>query len=325
MPAAALRNRLGLAQWLVHPEHPLTARVAVNRHWQTLFGAGLVRTPDDFGARGEPPTHPEMLDWLARDFIESGWDTKRLQRMLVTSATYRQSSVPSATLIERDPENRLLARGPCKPLPAETVRDAALHAAGLLQTTLGGPSVRPYQPAELWRELAYDPTQYSAQVFEQSHGANLYRRGMYTFWKRAAPPPDLSLFDAPDRETCTALRTPTITPLQTLVLLNDTTYVEAARVLAERLLGSPAPSTAARLDLACRYVLSRPATASEQRLLAQLLDDQLGRFRADRSSANELIAVGESPAPSKIDPADLAAWTTVTSVLLNLDEAITNR
>ena len=232
LPSRARRS-IGstLAKWLVQPGHPLTSRVAVNRFWQMYFGHGIVKTQEDFGVQGEPPVHPELLDWLATEFVRTGWDMKAMQRLIVTSATYRQSSRVTPALLEKDPENRLLARGPRFRLPAEMIRDTALAVSGLLNDEIGGPSVLPYQPTGLWEELAFGDG-FSAQTYEQSHGKDLYRRGMYTFWKRTAPPASLATFDAPDREKCTGRRALTNTPLQALVLLNDPTYVEAARALA---------------------------------------------------------------------------------------------
>ena len=230
-PAGGPKNRLGLAQWIVSPDHPLTARVAVNHYWQSYFGNGLVKTAEDFGLQGELPSHPRLLDWLAAEFVQSGWDVKALQKKIVMSATYRQGSQLPPELLVRDPENRLLARGPRYRLPAESVRDNALAAAGLLDDRIGGPSVFPYQPEGLWREMAYGDM-FTAQVYRKGSGSDLYRRSMYTFWKRTIPPPSLGVFDAPDREKCIARRSRTNTPLQALVLMNDPTYVEASRALA---------------------------------------------------------------------------------------------
>src|SRR5205823_4498240 len=222
LPDGAPANRLGLAQWITTSDHPLTARVAVNRIWQMLFGVGLVKTAADFGTQGEYPSHPELLDWLAVDFIESGWDVKALLRKIVLSAMYRQDSAASAALLERDPANRLLARGPRFRLPAELIRDSALKISGLLVPRLGGPSVNPYTPGDLWREIShYGSTPATAQAFVQDHGEKLYRRSLYTFWKRTAPPPNMTVFDAPNRETCVVARPSTTTPMQALVLLND--------------------------------------------------------------------------------------------------------
>ncbi|MDX1945507.1 MAG: DUF1553 domain-containing protein [Pirellulaceae bacterium] len=320
-----LGNRLGLARWLVDPCNPLTGRVAASRAWQTIFGAGLVRTPEDFGTRGQRPTHPELLDWLARDLTDRGWDIKRLHRRLVTSAAFRQSSRMTPELIARDPANLLWARGPRHRLPAETLRDQALAAAGLLDGRLGGASVRPYQPAELWKELAYDPSEYSAQVFVPSHGADLYRRSLYTFWKRAAPPPNLALFDAPDRETCTPQRGTSNSPLLALVLLNDTTFVEAARKLAERAMFATQPSIAARIDYLFANVLARQPSAAERLLLGEQFGAELAEFRRHPAAAGKLLGVGESPVAANLDPVELAAWTIVADTILNLDETVTLR
>jgi hypothetical protein len=257
-------NRLTLAKWLVDPGHPLTARVAVNRYWQTYFGYGIVKTQEDFGVQGEPPTHPELLDWLATEFVRTGWDVKAMQRLIVTSATYRQSSRTTAALIEKDPENRLLARGPRIRLQAELIRDTALAASGLLNDKVGGPSVTPYQPKGIWEELAFGDG-FSGQAYEQSHGPDLYRRGMYTLWKRTAPPASLGTFDAPDREKCTARRAQTNTPLQALVLLNDPTYVEASRALAQRALLEAAKDPNARITYAFRLAAARMPTGPESR------------------------------------------------------------
>jgi hypothetical protein len=318
------RSRLGLARWLVDG-NPLTARVAVDRAWQTLFGAGLVRTPDDWGTRGQRPTHPELLDWLADDFVAHRWDVKRLHRQLVTSATFRQRSQVTPQLLERDPENRLWARGPRFRLPAEVVRDQALSVAGLLDARVGGPSVRPYQPAELWRELAYNPDEYTAQVFVQSTGADIYRRSVYTFWKRSVPPPNLSLFDAPDRESCTLARGRSNTPLAALMLLNDTTFIEAARKLAERVLREAAPSDERRIERLVLLVLARPPTGSEQALLLRHLAAERAEYRRDLPAAQKLLAVGDSSSDPSLDPAEHAAWTMLASLVLNLDETVSLR
>ncbi|MEY2879387.1 MAG: hypothetical protein RLZZ15_1767, partial [Verrucomicrobiota bacterium] len=245
LPPGAPANRLGLAQWIVARENPLTARVAVNRFWKMFFGTGLVATPADFGSQGEWPSHPELLDWLAVDFMEHGWDVKRLVTQIVTSATYRQSSAATPAMLERDPQNRLLARGPRFRLPAEFVRDTALAVSGLLVPRIGGPSVNPYTPGDLWREVShYGSSPATAQTFVQDHGEKLYRRSLYTYWKRTAPPPSMMAFDAPNREVCTVARGNTTTPLQALVTLNDPQFVEAARAFAEKILARPGDDTA---------------------------------------------------------------------------------
>ena len=317
-------NRLTLAKWLVQPEHPLTARVAVNRYWQMYFGVGIVKTQEDFGVQGESPVHPELLDWLATEFVRSGWDVRAMQRLIVTSATYRQSSKVTRALIEKDPENRLLARGPRGRLPAEMIRDTALAASGLLNDEIGGPSVFPYQPSGLWEEMAFGEG-FSVQSYEQSHGKDLYRRGMYTFWKRTVPPASLATFDAPDREKCTARRAQTNTPLQALALLNDPTYVEASRALAQRVLLEGGKDQNARVAYAFRLATARKPVDKETKVLRAFLDARLASFRRDRKAAVKLISVGESPRDVRLDVAELAAWTTVASVIFNLDETLTKQ
>jgi len=297
------RNRLGLARWLVDPAHPLTARVQVNRLWQMIFGAGIVETSDDFGAQGEGPSHPELLDYLAVEFVESGWDVKAMLRRLVTSATYRQSSRVPPEVLARDPRNRLLARGPRFRLPAELIRDGALAAGGLLKEKVGGPSVFPYQPSGVWEAVASGrPKEYTAQVYRQDQGDNLYRRSLYTFWKRLAPPPALAAFDAPSREACVVRRQRTNTPLQALVTMNDPTYLEAARGLAA--LALKAASDEERIVRAFRGVLSRRPTAAEIEILKALLREQRSLHAGDPDL-------------------ETAAWTMVASAILNLDETLT--
>jgi hypothetical protein len=325
------KNRLGLAKWLLDEKQPLTSRVTVNRFWQSFFGTGLVKTSEDFGSQGELPSHPELLDWLAAEFMKNSagkaWDVKAMVRLLVTSATYRQASNMTHESRERDPENRLLARGARFRLNAEFVRDQALAVSGLLDPRLGGASVSPYQPAGLWEELMSraDGANFSAQVYVQSHGPDLYRRSMYTFWKRTVPPPQLATFDAPDRETCTVRRSRTNTPLQALVLMNDPTYVESSRKLAERVMREGGSTPDDRITLAFRLPLSRKPAAAEVAVLKKIYDEQLAHFRsnAGAAAAAKLLSVGESPRDEKLDAAELAAWTTVASVILNLDEAVT--
>jgi hypothetical protein len=316
--AAALpNNRLGFARWLVDPSNPLAARVAVNRQWQMFFGQGLVRTTEDFGSQGDRPSHPELLDWLATEFIRRGWDVKSLDRLIVTSATYRQASSATRQQIERDPENRLLARGPRKRLSAEMIRDQALAASGLLAERIGGPSVRPYQPPGLWQDL-------NGQTYKADSGPGLYRRSLYTFWKRTVAPPAMVAFDASTRETCTVRESRTNTPLQALDLLNDVTYLEASRKLAERVLQMPALSPSQRIERAFRLVLSRRPTTAEARILRQSYDRRLTAFRADPDSARKLLAIGQSPRDTRLDMAELAAGTTTASLIFNLSEAVTN-
>jgi hypothetical protein len=321
LPANAPTNRLGLANWLVSPTNPLTARVAVNRFWQMVFGIGLVKTVEDFGVTGGAPSHPELLDFLASEFVESKWDVKALMRLIVTSAAYRQSSRMTKEQRERDPENRLLARGARYRLAAETVRDNALAISGLLRARIGGPSVKPYQPAGLWEDVTVE----RRGRYVADKGDNLYRRSMYTFWKRTCPPPALMSFDAPNREVCVARRAVTNTPLQALVLLNDPTYIEAARHLAQRMLTEGGGTPEGTLAFGFRSATARAPSAAEQRILAKVREQALVRFRADRAAAQKLLAVGESPRDKTLDEIDLAAWTTVASVILNLDETISRR
>ena len=312
----APRNRLGLAQWLVDPGHPLTARVAVNRYWQNFFGLGIVATPEDFGLQGARPTHPELLDWLATEFVGSGWDLKAVCRMIVLSATYRQSSAAGAALLQRDPGNLLLARGPRFRLPAEMIRDQALAASGLLVEQLGGPSVKIYQPEGLWLEIASD-TQY-----DLAQGQDLYRRSLYSYWKRTVSPPSMATFDAPSRETCIAQRPLTNTPLQALAVMNDVTYVEAARGLAERVLREVPGAPAERIERAFRLVASRRPTAAEQGTLERGLQSYLLHYRQHPEAAEELTHAGQSAGGAEFDRPELAAYTIVASLILNLDESL---
>jgi hypothetical protein len=313
----APNTRLGFAQWLVDPGHPLTARVAVNRIWQMYFGTGLVKTTEDFGAQGDMPSHPDLLDWLAREFIRSGWDVKALHKLIVTSATYQQSSTTTAELRDRDPENRLLARGPRFRLPAETVRDQALFISGLLAEQVGGPSVRPYQPDGLWKEIA------STTNYEQSHGKDLYRRSLYTYWKRTVAPPTMVTLDATSRESCIVKRSRTNTPLQALALMNEVTFVEAARTLAQRVMKDSEAATEPRIDQAYKRVVSRSPTAGERDVLTQAYARYVASFRNNPQAAEKLLSVGESPHNTKLNAPELAALTMVMSVILNLDEVVT--
>lgn len=322
LPAGLPANRLGLAHWLIDPANPLTSRVAVNRYWHLFFGAGIVRTLDDFGSQGEMPSHPELLDWLASEFVRSGWDIKALHKKIVLSATYRQSSRWTDQLRERDPDNRLLARGPRFRLDAETIRDNALAISGLLHRAIGGPSVKPYQPPGLWEQVAVGGD-FSSQTYQPSHGPDLYRRGLYTYWKRSLPPPSLVAFDAPTRELCTACRSRTNTPLQALVLLNDPTYVEAARALGQRVVRDGGPDTPSRIRYAFRLCAGRPPTDHETAVLLRVYRRQQAIFTRDRKAAEELIRVGESKVSVPVDPRELAAWTALGNLLLNLDETIT--
>lgn len=320
-PAGRKADRLGLARWLVDPANPLTARVAVNRDWQMLFGTGLVKTVDDFGAQGEPPSHPELLDWLAAEFIRSGWDVKAMLRLMVTSSTYRQSSRATPEAHRRDPEDRLLARAPRLRLPAEMIRDQALRLGGLLAERTGGRSVRPYQPPGLWTELG--ATDLSDSNYVQDHGPDLYRRGLYVFWKRTVPPPSMVAFDAPGRETCVVREVRTDTPLQALNVLNDVAYVEAARGFAERIIREAGTSPESRVDTAFRAATGRRPRPEERAILLDGLADHLARFRRDPRAAAALIAVGESRPDPRLDAIELAAYTATAQLILNLDETIT--
>ena len=322
LPKDAPRNRLTLAKWLIDPGNPLTARVAVNHFWQMYFGLGIVKTSEDFGSQGDPPADQPLLDWLATEFIRTKWDVKAMQRLIVTSAAYRQNSKTIPDLLEKDPENRLLAHGPRFRLPAEMIRDNALFLAGLMNDKIGGPSVLPYQPKGLWEEMAFGGN-FSAQTYVQSHGSDLYRRSMYTFWKRTVPPPELNTFDAPDREKCTARRTTTNTPLQALVLLNDPTYIEAARAFAERDLKSAGPNETDRIKYAFRLATDRDPSPQEINILDGLYKKQYAHYSTDKAAADKLLSIGESKRDPKLDASELAAWTLVTSTILNMDESVT--
>jgi hypothetical protein len=317
LPSNAPANRLGLARWLVDPSNPLAARVAANRQWQLFFGTGLVKTVDDFGAQGEWPSHPQLLDWLAMEFVHLGWDVKSMHRMIVTSAAYRQSSQLTGTLLARDPDNRLLSRGPRLRLPAEMIRDQVLAASGLLIERLGGPSVKPYQPDGLWKELA------EVDEYKQDHGEKLYRRSLYTFWKRTVAPPTMTTFDAPLREMCWVRVTRTNTPLQALVLLNEPTFVEAARVLAERIMNDAGATVDDRLTLGFRLLLARSPSTRELDILRSHFERQRDRFGKDEGAAKAFLAVGESKASDCLSPVELAAYATTVGLMLNLDETVT--
>lgn len=320
-PLSAQRaTRLDLARWLAARNNPLTARVTVNRLWMLLFGAGIVRTPGDFGTQGAPPTHPELLDWLATEFMESGWDVKHLMKTIVMSNAYRQSSEASQELRERDPYNMLLARQGRFRLEAEMVRDNALAVSGLLTDKIGGRSVFPYQPDGYWDHCN---TFAGPLIYKQDHGENLYRRGLYTYWKRTFLNPSLLAFDAPTREECVADRPRSNTPLQALVLMNDPTYVEAARSLAEHLMQEGGSTLPERLTYTFRRVLARPATAAEIGVLSELYRKHLQEYSGDPAAAQKFIATGEHPAPKDLNPTELAAWTSVARVILNLNETIT--
>jgi hypothetical protein len=316
----ALPSRLDLADWLVSAEHPLTARVQVNRLWQQFFGTGLVKTSNDFGSQGEPPSHPELLDWLAVTFRENGWDMKAFVQMLVTSHTYRQSAQFTAESLQKDPENRLLARGPRFRLDAEVVRDTALYVSGLLSSKIGGKGVKPYQPENIWEPVGFGGS--NTRNYVQDHGESLYRRSLYTFWKRTAPPPNMTNFDAPNRESYCLRRERSNTPLQALNLMNDVQYFEAARSLAQKLLLSPG-SIDSRITQGFRAVTSRYPSAQEAEIIRRTFDKHLISYRANPAEAKLAISYGESKADEKLDAAELAAWTLVANLLLNLDEMVT--
>jgi len=314
-------TRLDLAHWLVDRNNPLTARVTVNRYWMALFGRGLVSTPEDFGTRGAAPSHPELLDWFAVEFMESGWDVKALLRLIVTSATYQQSSAVGAAEYERDPHNVLLARGPRHRLDAECIRDNVLAISGLLVEKMGGPSVFPYQPPGLWEEKVL--TGYEVGLWPETTGDDLYRRGVYTFRRRSVPYPTFQGFDAPSYEYCVALRSRTNTPLQALTTLNDPQFVEAARVLAQRILTEGGADTKARIAFALRLCLARPAQDKELEYLSELYTAQHEKFAADTATAEALIKNGRANVPTGLDTIDFATWTWLANVLLNLDETMT--
>ena len=318
LPKDAPRNRLGLANWLVSPENPLTARVAVNRAWQTLFGTGLVKTSEDFGVQGDVPAHPELLDWLAVEFRESGWNVKRLNRLITTSAAYKQSSRVSADALARDPENRLLARFPRVRLPAMMLRDVALSTSGLLDPRVGGKPVYPYQPDGIWETLAI--TKERDFTYPASAGKDLYRRSLYTFWRRTIGP--ANMFDASARQVCKVKPSVTNTPLHALTTLNDPTWVEAARVLAANAM-TDSPDPDERFAFAYRRVLGRIPTPGERSVLRRMLADQTAVYRDDPAAAKKLLAVGAAPADAALDPAELAAWANVCLAVFNLDEALT--
>ena len=320
MPDTLPRNRLGLAHWLVDETNPLMARVTVNRFWQQVFGTGLVTTSEDFGAQGEVPSHPELLDYLASEFRDSGWDVKDFFRRLVTSSTYRQAATLTPDKLDRDPQNRLLSRGPRFRMDAEMVRDTALAASGLLVRTIGGPSVKPYQPEGHWERVAMNSS--NTARYRRDSGDKLYRRSLYTFWKRAAPPPSMTIFDAGNREHSVVRRERTNTPLQALVVMNDTQFVEASRFLAQRAMREAGDDFDRRLDYVTTRLLSRPFDDAERAVAKQTYDGLIDLYRADEAGAKKLVATGESPHDAALPASESAAWTMVASQLMNLDEAL---
>jgi hypothetical protein len=328
MAADLPRNRLGLAKWLVSGQHPLTARVVVNRIWQQYFGTGLVRTAEDFGIRGELPTHPELLDYLATELVDGEWDLKKLHKRIVLSATYRQAATVSKEKLDRDPENRLLARAPRLRLTAEMVRDNALAVSGLLFEKVGGESVKPVQPKDAWKSVDG-----FSGAYRRDRGEKQYRRSLYVYWKRGSPYPSMLNFDAVKRDTCTVTRATTTTPLQALTLLNDPAYVECAKMLGQRMLKdkealgrakgmSKGEEDARRLAYGFRLCTSRPPSEKEVEILRKLLDDQRAHFKADAGAAKKLLAVGDAKVDEAVDPAEAAAWAGVGNALLNLDATI---
>lgn len=312
------RNRLGLARWLTDPEHPLTSRVAVNRFWQLLFGRGLVATQEDFGSQGQLPSHPDLLDWLAREFMDSGWDVKALVKLIVTSATYRQDSACSPELRAADPDNILLARGPSYRLSAEMIRDAALTSCGLLVAEMGGPPVKPYQPPGLWKEKG-------TEVYKRDPGEGSHRRSLYTIWKRSSPPPAMMTLDAAARDTCIVRRQTTATPLQALVLLNDPQYVEAARGLAAAVLSHDSTSDSSRIEYLFRALTSCTPTKSQLEILQQLLSDQRNFFKRNPEAIDEFLKVGDFQADSESNGTELAAMSVVVQAVMNLDDFVMKR
>ena len=319
-PTGAPNNRLGFAQWLVAPDNPLAARVAVNRFWQMMFGTGLVKTVEDFGQQGEWPSHPELLDWMATDFMDSGWDVKRLLKLMVTSAAYRQDSKATPELLQRDPDNRLLARGSRFRLPGEAVRDEALAIGGLLDARIGGPSVKPYQPDGLWKELNMQDIDYV-----QGRGRDLYRRSLYTFWKRTIAPPMLANFDAANRESCVVRESRTNTPLQALNLMNDVQFVEAARAFGQRMMLEGGASADDRLRYGFRLATGRAPKPEEATLLRGSLNYHLDYFAGDNARIDKFLAQGESQPDPRVDRRELAAYGAVGSLILNLDETVTRQ
>jgi hypothetical protein len=309
-------TRLGLAQWLVDPSNPLMARVTVNRFWQNYFGIGIVKTVEDFGSQGDAPSHPELLDWLATEFIRIKWDVKAMQKTIVMSATYQQSSKTNPEMVQRDPENRLLSHGPRFRLPAAMIRDQALALSGLLVNQVGGPSVKPYQPAGLWADM-------SDAVYTQDHGDKLYRRSLYTYWKRTIPPPTMANFDASTRESCVVRANLTNTPLQALDLMNDVAFLESARVLAQKVMVEGGAKPEERVAYAFRKITGRMPRKAETQLLLDSLNFQLDAFQSKPDAALKYVDQGEAPRDPKLNVSQLAAYTTLTSFILNLDETST--
>ena len=320
LPASFPRNRLGLAEWLVDASNPLTARVTVNRFWQEVFGTGIVKTAEDFGSQGQAPSHPELLDWLAVEFRESGWDVKKFFKLLVSSATYRQSAVATEEKLKADPENRLLSRGPRFRMDGEMVRDYALAASGLLVGRIGGPSVKPYQPEGVWEAVAMLVS--NTRYYKPDHGEALYRRSLYTFWKRSAPPASMDIFNAPTRETCTVRRERTDTPLQALVTMNDTQFVEAARHLALRALLASRQDLDHQFDVIATRLLARRFGPRERDIAKRAYQDYLAYYDTHTEEARKLLRVGESKVDDDLLTPQFAALTMVANQVMNLDEVL---
>jgi len=319
LPKDAPPNRLGMAQWLTRPDHPLTARVAVNRYWSLLFGKGLVASVSDFGTQGEWPSHPELLDWLAVDFVNIGWDIKRTIKQMVMSATYRQTSKITPESIAQDPNNILLARGPRFRLQGEFIRDNALAVSGLLVNKVGGPGVKPYQPPGLWNEVSLGGN----VRFKQDSGDGLFRRSMYTYWKRSAPAPSMTIFDAPTREKCMVERPRTNTPLQALVTLNDPQFLEASRHIAKRIMKDGGKTPRERVEYAYRLVTSRKPKPIVAQILLGVFNEELENYKKNTEAAGKILAVGTTKRDESLNASEHAAWTIVASIILNLDEVIT--
>jgi hypothetical protein len=321
LPPDVPRNRLSLARWLVSPEHPLMARVAVNRFWQQVFGTGLVKTAEDFGSQGEPPSHVRLLDWLAVQFREDGWDVKKTMKRIVTSATYRQSARVTKDRLAKDPANRLLSRGPRFRLDAEVLRDQALFVSGLLAEKIGGPSVKPPQPAGLWEAVGYTGSNTVKFVADTGH-EKVHRRSMYTFWKRTSAPPQMTIADAPSREACMVRRERTDTPLQALMFMNETQFVESARHLAERAMQQGGDTPEARAAYLFKLAAARLPDDGERAVLLAAYREHLATYQRDEAAARKLIAVGEMKPDESLNPSELAAWTMVANLVLNLDEVL---
>jgi hypothetical protein len=323
LPAGMATNRLALARWLVDPANPLPARVTVNRYWERLFGTGIVKTSEDFGRQGETPSHPALLDWLASEFIRSGWNVKAMQKLLVMSATYRQDAATDPARLEKDFYNRLLSRGPRYRMDAEMIRDQALSVSGLLNPEVGGPSVYPVQVPNLWKEIGFLRPEIGMDEWPASEGPDLYRRAVYTFWRRVCTYPTLATFDAPSRDVCVARRPRTNTPLQALAGLNEPTLLEAARVFAQRILSEGGSTPSQQIDFAFRTCLARLPTPAERERLTAFLRQQLEEYTLDPQAAIRLVQAGPAPSPAPGDARALAAWMMVANVLLNLDETLT--